>query len=206
MLFRSGHYDPQKWKALRRNLLAKPYAGPEESYEAIRGMLASLDDPNPVLFFEHKKLYRSIRGQVPDDAVRQPLGQAKVVREGKDLTIVTWGVGVHWALEAAEAHAAQGVDVEVIDLRTLVPWDRETVLGSVRKTNRVILLHEASRTGGFGAEVASEISERAFDALDAPPIRIGGADLPIAFSKAIEDDIYSARARLDGAIQQCLSF
>ncbi|MDE2997226.1 MAG: dehydrogenase E1 component subunit alpha/beta, partial [Bacteroidota bacterium] len=169
-------------------------------------LLASLDDPNPVLFFEHKKLYRSIRGQVPDDAVRQPLGKAKVVREGKDLTIVTWGVGVHWALEAAEAHAAQGVDVEVIDLRTLVPWDRETVLGSVRKTNRVILLHEASRTGGFGAEVASEISERAFDALDAPPIRIGGADLPIAFSKAIEDDIYSARARLDGAIRQCLSF
>ena len=169
-------------------------------------LLASLDDPNPVLFFEHKKLYRSIRGQVPDDAVRQPLGKAKVVREGKDLTIVTWGVGVHWALEAAEAHAARGVDIEVIDLRTLVPWDRETVIESVRKTSRVILLHEASRTGGFGAEVASEISERAFDALDAPPIRIGGADLPIAFSKAIEDDIYSARARLDGAIQQCLAY
>lgn len=169
-------------------------------------LLASLDDPNPVLFFEHKKLYRSIRGQVPDAAVRVPLGKAKVVREGSDVTIVTWGVGVHWAEAAADAWAERGVSVEVIDLRTLVPWDRDTVMASVQKTNRVILLHEASRTGGFGGEVAAEISEMAFGHLDAPPVRIGGADLPIAFSKAIEDDIYSANARLDEAIEKTLSF
>jgi len=169
-------------------------------------LLASLDDPNPVLFFEHKKLYRSIRGQVPDAAVRVPLGKAKVVREGSDVTIVTWGVGVHWAEAAADAWAERGVSVEVIDLRTLAPWDRDTVMASVQKTNRVILLHEASRTGGFGGEVAAEISEMAFGHLDAPPVRIGGADLPIAFSKAIEDDIYSANARLDEAIEKTLSF
>ena len=169
-------------------------------------LLASLDDPNPVLFFEHKKLYRSIRGPVPDAAVRIPLGSASVVREGSDLTIVTWGVGVHWAQEMAEAQAAEGVEIEIVDLRTLIPWDRETVLDSIRKTSRVILLHEAPRTGGFGAEIASEISEAAFDALDAPPIRIGGADMPIAFSKAIEDDIYSAQARLQEAIRQVLSY
>ena len=169
-------------------------------------LLASLDDPNPVLFFEHKKLYRSIRGPVPDNPVRVPLGKANVVREGSDLTIVSWGVGVHWASEAAEKWAQKGIDIEVIDLRTLVPWDRETVLASVRKTSRVILLHEASRTGGFGGEIASEIAELAFDQLDAPPVRVGGADLPIAFSKAIEDDVYSGNARLDTAIEKCLAF
>ena len=169
-------------------------------------LLASLDDPNPVLFFEHKKLYRSIRGPVPDNPVRVPLGKANVVRTGTDLTIISWGVGVHWALESAESWSRKGVDIEVIDLRTLVPWDRETVLESVRKTNRVILLHEASRTGGFGGEIASEIAELAFDALDAPPVRVGGADLPIAFSKAIEDDIYSGQARLDEAVEKSLAF
>jgi len=169
-------------------------------------LLASLDDPNPVLFFEHKKLYRSIRGQVPDAAVRVPLGKAHVTREGSDVTIVTWGVGVHWAVDAAEQWTSKGVDLEVIDLRTLVPWDRETVLASVRKTHRIIVLHEASRTGGFGGEIASEISELAFHELDAPPVRVGGADLPIAFSKSIEDDIYSANARLDEAIEKTLAF
>ncbi len=169
-------------------------------------LLSSLDDPNPVLFFEHKKLYRSIRGQVPDGAVRVPLGKAHVARQGEHATIITWGVGVHWALEAAAAWADRGVSLEVIDLRTLVPWDRETVLASVKKTNRVILLHEASRTGGFGGEIASEISELAFGHLDAPPVRVGGADLPIAFSKAIEDEVYSAHARLDEAIERTMAF
>ncbi|MDA0873685.1 MAG: dehydrogenase E1 component subunit alpha/beta [Bacteroidetes bacterium] len=169
-------------------------------------LLSSLDDPNPVLFFEHKKLYRSIKGPVPEDAVRIPLGKASVVREGRDVTIVTWGVGVHWAVEEAEKQALRGVDIEVIDLRTLIPWDRETVLASVRKSGRAILLHEAPRTGGFGAEIAAEISQLAFDALDAPPMRIGGADMPIAFSKAIEEGIYSAQSRLSAAVDEVLSY
>ena len=169
-------------------------------------LLSSLDDPNPVLFFEHKKLYRSIKGPVTDRSVRIPIGKANVVREGRDVSIITWGVGVHWALEEAEKQAARGVEVEVVDLRTLIPWDRETVLASVRKTSRTILLHEAPRTGGFGAEIAAEISEAAFDALDAPPIRIGGADLPIAFSKAIEEGIYSAQSRLEAAVDEVLSY
>jgi len=169
-------------------------------------LLSSLDDPNPVLFFEHKKLYRSIKADVPEDAVRVPLGQASIVHEGSDLTIVSWGVGVHWALEAAEERKAKGQSVEVIDLRTLIPWDRETVLASVRKTNRLIVLHEASRTGGFGAEIAAEITETAFTDLDAPPVRIGGADLPIAFSKGIENEIYSAKSRLDEAMDRVLTW
>jgi len=169
-------------------------------------LLSSLDDPNPVLFFEHKKLYRSIRGSVPDAPVRVPIGKARCAREGTDITIVSWGVGVHWAVEAAEEWSTRGVEIEVIDLRTLVPWDREAVLASVRKTSRLIILHEASRTGGFGGEIAAEVTEMAFEHLDAPPMRIGGADLPIAFSKAIEEEVYSARARLDTAIAEGVAY
>ena len=151
-------------------------------------------------------LYRAIRGPVPVDARRVPLGQAKVVREGVDATIVTYGVGVHWAVEAAENWEKRGRKLEVIDLRTLIPWDKETVLTSVKKTNRVLVLHEATRTGGFGGEIASQIAELVFEHLDAPPKRLGGADLPIAFSKSIEDDIYSAKGRLDGGIEELLSY
>ena len=159
-------------------------------------LLASIEDPNPVLFFEHKYLYRAEKGPVPDGAYTTPLGTARVARRGADVTVVTWGVGVRWALDEAERLAIAGPDVEVIDLRTLVPWDRETVRASLAKTNRLVVLHEAARTGGFGAEVAAELAEEAFDLLDAPPVRVAGADLPIAFSKQIEDDVYSARSRL----------
>jgi len=169
-------------------------------------LLSSLADPNPVLFFEHKKLYRSIRGQVPLDAVPIPLETANVVREGESATIVTWGVGVHWALEVADLYADRGASLEIIDLRTLVPWDRETVLNSVRKTNRLLVLHEASKTGGFGGEIASQVSESVFRHLDAPPFRVGGADLPIAFSKSIEDAIYSAKSRLESSIEDLLAY
>ncbi len=172
-----------------------------------KGLLrAAIDDPNPVLFFEHKALYRSLKGPVPTADYATPLGVADTARVGRDLTIVTWGVGRPWALAAADTWAARGVEIEVVDLRTLVPWDRETVLASVRRTGRLIVLHEAPRTGGFGAEIAAEIAEAAFADLDAPPVRLGGADLPIAFSKAIEDRIYSARARLDAAVERVTGY
>lgn len=172
-----------------------------------RGLLrAAIDDPNPVLVFEHKALYRSLKGPVPDAAYATPLGVADVARAGRDVTVVTWGVGRSWALAAADAFAEKGREIEVVDLRTLVPWDREAVLASVRKTGRLVVLHEAPRTGGFGAEVAAEIAEVAFAHLDAPPVRVGGADLPIAFSKAIEDRVYSARARLNEALERTLAY
>ncbi len=172
-----------------------------------KGLLrAAVDDPNPVLFFEHKALYRSLRGLVPTADYSLPLGVADVARGGRDLTIVTWGVGRSWALTAAETWAMRGVEIEVVDLRTLVPWDRAATLASVEKTGRLIVLHEAPRTGGFGAEVAAEIAEAAFAHLDAPPVRLGGADLPIAFSKAIEDRVYSAKSRLDAAIERVAAY
>lgn len=172
-----------------------------------KGLLRSaIDDPNPVLFFEHKKLYRSLRGQVPDGSYRIPLGKAAIAREGEHATIVTYGIGVAWAKEVADEFARTGHQIEIVDLRTLIPWDRDTVLQSVRKTNRLLVLHEAVRTGGFGGEILSEIAEDAFDELDAPPVRIGAEDLPAPFSAQLEEEIYSARSRLKNALEKLLNY
>ena len=173
-----------------------------------KGLLrAAIREPNPVLFFEHKKLYRSVRGEVPTGAYSLPLGEARVAREGTDATIVTYGVGVHWALAEAEHQAeANGVELEVVDLRTLVPWDRETVRESLEKTNRLLVLHEATRTAGFGAEVASELGEIGFKLLDAPITRVAAADLPVPNAKSLEDEIFSAEARLRPKLDALLAF
>ncbi len=170
-------------------------------------LLQALEDPNPVLFFEHKKLYRSVRGRVPEAAYRLPFGEARVAREGTDATIVTYGLGVHWALDEADFQAAEnGVEVEVVDLRTLLPWDRETVRASLQKTNRLLVLHEATRTGGVGAELAAEMAETAFTLLDAPPKRVAARDLPVPFARPLEDDIFSARSALRPNLEDLLQF
>jgi 2-oxoisovalerate dehydrogenase E1 component len=159
-----------------------------------------------VVFFEHKLLYRAEKGPVPEGPTHTPLGVAGVARAGRDVTVVTWGVGVRWALDEAARQAERGVDVEVLDLRTLVPWDRAAVLGSVAKTSRLVVLHEAPRTGGFGAEIAAELAEEAFGFLDAPPVRVAGEDMPIPFSKGLEDAVYSARGRLAAALEKVLAY
>jgi 2-oxoisovalerate dehydrogenase E1 component len=163
-------------------------------------------DGNPVLYLEHKLLYRSARGPVPEGRYTVPLGRAHVAREGRQATIVTYGVGVPWALEAAERLAAtEGRQLEVVDLRTLLPWDREAVVRSVRKTGRALVLHEAPLTGGFGAEVAATIGTEAFEWLDAPVARVGGLDLPVPFSRALEE-MSSARSRLLSALRGLLAY
>ncbi len=172
-----------------------------------KGLLqAAINDPNPVLFFEHKKLYRSIRGEVPVHAFELPIGKANVARVGSDLTIVTYGIGVRWAMEEAAFQQTKGVEIEVVDLRTLIPWDRETVLQSVAKTNRVLVLHEAALTGGFGAEISATIAQEAFFDLDTPPVRVGAEDLPVPFSSALEKEIYSPLPKLRPAIEGLLGF
>jgi 2-oxoisovalerate dehydrogenase E1 component len=169
-------------------------------------LLAALEDPNPVLVFEHKYLYRSMRGQVPEGHYTIPIGKAHVPRVGSDLTILTYGVGTTWALEEAERQESSGRSIEVVDLRTLVPLDRDTIMRSVSKTNRVVVLHEAPMTAGFGAELTALVAQEAFHDLDAPPFRVGGADTPIPFSANIERDVYSARGRLAEAIESVLAF
>jgi 2-oxoisovalerate dehydrogenase E1 component len=173
-----------------------------------KGLLrTALTDPNPVLFFEHKKLYRSVRGAVPTEDYSLPFGEARIAREGTDATIVTYGVGVHWALDEAEHQAeANGVELEVVDLRTLVPWDRETVRQSLAKTNRLLVLHEATRTAGFGAELAAELGEIGFELLDAPIRRVTAEDLPVPNAKPLEDEIFSATARLRPTVEDLLAF
>jgi 2-oxoisovalerate dehydrogenase E1 component len=125
---------------------------------------------------------------------------------GKPTTIVTYGLGVHWALEEAERLAAEGVEIEIVDLRTLIPLDLDTVVASIRKTNRALVLHEAPLTAGFGAELVARISEAAFEHLDAPPLRVGGADMPVPFSTTLEQDIYAGKGRLGSELRRLLSF
>ena len=195
--------SPEAWFCHVPGLKVVVPATPADAKGLIR---AAIEDPNPVLVFEHKKLYRMLRGDVPTGDVRTPIGVARLAREGRDATVVTWGIGVMWAETAAEKWAERGVEIEVIDLRTLVPWDRAAVQRSVEKTGRLLVLHEAQRTAGFGAEVAAELAETAFEHLDAPPVRVASADWPIAFSKQIESELYSAEARLDGALERLLAY
>jgi 2-oxoisovalerate dehydrogenase E1 component len=180
---------------------------PATPAEAKGLLLAALADPNPVLVFEQKKLYRSEKGPVPTAPYRLPLERARVAREGADATVVTYGLGVRWALEEAERLAENSdAQLEVIDLRTLAPWDRRAVRASLEKTSRLLVLHEAPRTAGFGAEVAAEIAEDAFTLLDAPPARVGAEDTPVPAAPSLEDDLYSARAKLRPAIERLLAF
>jgi 2-oxoisovalerate dehydrogenase E1 component beta subunit len=154
--------------------------------EDAKGLLISaIEDPNPVLYFEHKHLYRRIKGEVPDERYTVPLGKARIHQEGDDLTVVTWGAMVYTAAEAAK-ELAEEASVEIVDLRTVLPWDKAAVLESVRKTSKVLVLHEDTRTGGFGAEIAATIAEEAFEDLDAPVKRIAAPDTPVPFSPPLE--------------------
>ncbi|WP_077302154.1 alpha-ketoacid dehydrogenase subunit beta [Virgibacillus pantothenticus] len=159
---------------------------PSTAYDA-KGLLKSaMDDNNPVIFYEHKLLYRTV-ADVPEEPYRIPLGQADVKREGTDVTVVATAVMVHRALEAAEELAKEGISVEVVDPRTLVPLDTETIINSVKKTGRVVVVHEAVKRGGYGGEIASMIAEsEAFDYLDAPIKRLGGAISPVPYNPELE--------------------
>ncbi len=179
---------------------------PGTPHDAKGLLIAAVDDPNPVLFFEHKFLYRSLKGMVPDNSYTIEIGRAHIARKGTDATVVTYGLGVHWALAAADDWASHGREIEVVDLRTLAPWDRETVIESVKKTGRVLVLHEAPLTGGFGGEIAASITEAAFQYLDAPPSRVAGEDIPVPFSPNLERDIYSATARFEEALNRLMAY
>jgi 2-oxoisovalerate dehydrogenase E1 component beta subunit len=161
---------------------------PSTPYDA-RGLLrSSIRDDDPVLFFEHKKLYRSVRGEVPDTDYTIPLGRAQVTREGSQITVIAYGLMAHYALEAAELADADGVSVEVVDLRTLRPLDGETIVASVRKTGKALVVYEDNRFGGYGAEVAALLAEEAFDYLDGPILRVAGPDVPgVPYSHTLED-------------------
>jgi 2-oxoisovalerate dehydrogenase E1 component beta subunit len=148
---------------------------------------AAIRDQNPVLYFEHKYLYRHAKAEVPDGDNIIPIGKAEVKRQGSDISVITYHTGVHWALEAATTLAEEGIDVEVVDLRTLLPLDKEMILTSVKKTGKVLILHEATLTGGIGGEIAALIGEHAFEYLDAPIKRVASLDTPVPYAPTLEE-------------------
>lgn len=158
---------------------------PSNPYDAKGLLLAAFEDPNPVMFFEHKALYRSISESIPDEYYTVEIGKAKSVRSGSTLTVITYGMGVHWALKVCEE---EGIDAEILDLRSLLPLDYDAISDAVKKTNRVILLHEDTMTGGIGGEIAAWISEHLFEHLDAPVLRAAGLDTPIPFAIPLEQN------------------
>lgn len=166
-------------------------------------LLASFEDPNPVIFFEHKALYRSVSGQVPDEYYTIEIGKAKLVQEGSDLSIITYGAGVHWAKDYAAKHPELSIDI--LDLRTLSPLDYEAIEASVKRTGKVLLLHEDSLIGGIGGEISAWIAENCFKYLDAPIIRCASLDTPIPFAIELEQN-FLAKGRLDKAVEQLMAF
>lgn len=169
-------------------------------------MLASIRDNNPVVYYEHKGLYRKIKEEVPEGDYVVPLGKANVVREGKDATIVSYGSAVHMALAAAEELSKLGSEVEVIDIRTLVPFDEETVLKSVKKTNRVCIAHEATLTAGFGGEIAARIADKAFEYLDAPIKRVAAFDSVTPFAPTLEKAVLPNEGTILKAMKELLEY
>jgi 2-oxoisovalerate dehydrogenase E1 component len=166
-------------------------------------LIASLNDPNPVLFFEHKALYRSVTGMVPEAYYEMEIGKAHGVLTGTDISIITYGAGVHWATEFAMQHP--NVSIDLLDLRSLVPLDYDAIAASVKRTGRVLILHEDTLTGGFGGEIAAWIAEHCFADLDAPVMRCASLDTPVPFSTVLEQQ-FLAKARLKETLDKLLAF
>src|SRR5258708_10098003 len=186
---RSGPFHSLNAEAFFTNTAGLKIVEPSTAYDAKGLIKAAIRDPDPVLYFEHKKLYRlpRLREELPADDYIVEIGKARTRRAGRDLSLITFGAQVLTALDAADELEKEGLDVEVIDLRTLAPLDKEAILGSVKKTSRAIVLHEASLTGGIGGEIAAIISQEAFEWLDAPVVRVASLDTPVPYSPPLED-------------------
>ncbi len=183
---RGGHYHSQSPESLFIHVAGLKVVCPSNPYDAKGLLLAAIRDPDPVMFFEPKRLYRAAKGEVPEGDYEVPLTSASVVRDGSDVSVISWGAMVYEALAAAEQAQEQGVSTEVIDLRTLWPIDIDTIVASLQKTRRVVVVHEAPKTCGFGAEIVSLINEKAFWHLEAPPCRVAGFDTPFPYTLEME--------------------
>ncbi len=189
---KGGHYHSQSTEAYFAHTAGLKVVIPSTPADT-KGLLKSaIRDEDPVIFLEPKKIYRAVKGDVPEGDYTVPIGAARIAKPGNDVSIVTYGAMVHVALEAAQRASDKGIDVEVLDLRTLVPLDIEAVLATAKKTGRIVVLHEAARTGGYGAEISALITERAIDSLQAPIIRVAGYDTPFPYTL---ENIYLPDAR-----------
>jgi 2-oxoisovalerate dehydrogenase E1 component beta subunit len=201
---KGSHYHSQSTEAFFTHTPGLKVVIPATPYDA-KGLLTSaMRDPDPILFLEPKKIYRTVRGEVPNDEYTVPIGKANIAREGNDVVVFAYGAMLHVALEAAELAAAKGINVEVVDIRTLAPFDIETIINSVKKTGRVVILHEACKTCGFGAEIAAQIAERCILNLKAPILRVAGFDVP--FPYVLEDEYMPNANRVLTAIEKVHNF
>jgi pyruvate dehydrogenase E1 component beta subunit len=178
---------------------------PSSPYDAKGLIISAIRDPDPVLFFEPKRIYRAIKEEVPDGEYTVPIGQAKVIREGKDVTIISWGAMLREVLRTAETAEKEGIKAEVIDLRTISPMDDATYLESVRKTGRVVIVHEAPPTCGVGAEITARINEKALLSLQAPVVRVTGFDTPVPLMK-LENHFLPSPERILRGIRKVMAF
>lgn len=203
---RSGPYhsqNPEAWFVHAPGLKVVAPATPSDA----KGLLiAAIRDNNPVIYFESKPLYRSVKGLVPAGDYVVPIGEARIAREGDDVTIITYGAQVHQALQASETLAQEGIQAEVLDLRTLKPLDEAAILAAARKTGKVLVVHSANQLVGLGAEIASLIAEHAFEWLDAPVARLGGLDVPIPFSPPLEDAYRPDAAKIAARARELARF
>jgi len=166
-------------------------------------LIAAINDPNPVMYFEHKALYRSISGPVPEAYYEVEIGKARLVQQGEDITIITYGAGVHWALDYAKNHP--GISIYILDLRSLLPLDYDAIATAVKATGKVLLLHEDSLIGGIGGEIAAWIAEHCFEYLDAPVMRCASLDTPIPFNIELEKN-FMAYSRLDEYVEKLMGY
>jgi 2-oxoisovalerate dehydrogenase E1 component subunit beta len=200
-------YHSQSVEAFFTHIPGLKVIVPSTPHDA-RGLLrTAIRDEDPVLFFEHKKMYRSVRGDVPDGDYVVPFGRAQVTRPGTQLTVVAYGLMLHYALEAADRVAEDGLSVEVVDVRSLRPLDKETILGSVRKTGKALVVYEDNRFGGYGAEICATIAEEAFDYLDGPVMRVAGPDVPgVPYNHVLEDWFMVNPDKIEAAIRRLAAY
>jgi 2-oxoisovalerate dehydrogenase E1 component beta subunit len=202
-----GPYHSANPEAWFFNVPGLKVVAPSTAYDAKGLMTAAIRDNNPVLFFEYKYLYRRIKGDVPGQEVTVPIGKGEVKREGNDIAVITYGPTVHLCLEAASIISKEdGVEARVVDLRTLVPLDRELIVESVRSTGTVLIVHEAGLTGGIGGEVAALIAEHAFQHLDAPVRRLAALDTPVPFAPALEEYVLPDTPKIVQALRELSAF
>ncbi len=202
----AGPFHSQSPESWFFNTPGLKIVAPSTPYDA-KGLLnTSIIDPNPVLFFEHKYIYRSIKSDVPESYYNIEIGKADIKKTGNDLTIVTYGMGLHWSMKVAEKLKNENISIEIIDLRSLMPWDKDLVEESLSKTNRMLILHEANLTGGIGAEISAYINEKCFKLLDAPIMRIGALDTPIPFSSQLEKDVYLPVNQIEGKVRELYNY
>ncbi len=200
-------YHSQSVEAFYTHVPGLKVVIPSTPYDAAGLLRSSIRDDDPVLFFEHKKMYRSVRGDVPAGDYTVPLGKAQVTHPGTQVTVIAYGLMAHYALEAADTVAEDGISVEVVDLRTLRPLDKETVLDSVRKTGKCLIVYEDNRFGGYGAEIAAIVAEEAFDYLDGPITRIAGPDVPgVPYNHVLEEWFMVSPEKIAAGIRKLAAY